>query len=88
MAESGDASSSGESSRDGSLSESSATDESYAFEEEEDSASDGAIEPYMYEPVASDSESATRDEEETGSAERLLSTDWWVHIILQLYDMI
>ena len=77
MAESGDASSSGESSRDGSLSESSATDESYAFEEEDDSASDGAIEPYMYEPVASDSDhSATRDEEETGSAERLLSTDW------------
>ena len=46
MAESEDASSSGESSRGG----------SYAFEEEEESASDGAIEPYMYEPVASDSE--------------------------------
>ena len=68
MAGSGDASSSGESLRDGCLSESSATDKSYAFEEEDDSASDGAIEPYMY--------SATRDEEETGSAERLLSTDW------------
>ena len=76
MAESGDASSSGESSRDGSLSESSATDESYAFEEEDDSASDGAIVLYMYEPVASDSDSATRDEEETGSTNRLLSTDW------------
>ena len=76
MAESADTSSSVESSREGSLSESSATDESYAFEEEEDSASDGAIEPYMYEPIASDSESVTLDEEEPRSDERLHSTDW------------
>ena len=69
MAESADTSSSGVCSRGGSLSETSATNESYTFEEEEDSASDGAIELYMYEPVASDSVSATLDEEEPGSTE-------------------
>ena len=72
MADSADASSSFESSTERSLSDSSS-----ALEEEEDSAaSDGAIEPYMYEPVASDSVSVTVDEEEPHRDERLHSTDW------------
>lgn len=58
------------------MSESLATDESFAFEEEEDSASDGAIELYMYEPIGSDSESVILDEEEPRNIERLHSTDW------------
>ena len=78
MAESVGASSSPESSREESLSESSATDQSYssAYEEEDDSASDDAIEPYMYEPIASDSDSGSVEEEESRTDERLRNTNW------------
>lgn len=78
MAESVDVSSSPGSSIEVSLSESSATDQSYssAYEEDDDSASDGAIEPYMYEPIAGDSDIGAVEEEESRTDERLRDTNW------------